>query len=88
MKLYVGRQGDSEDEPYLLSRKPFRVFHDEAYVLRSRDKDGEVVVCSDVWHRLGGTRLTPLKSRCIDLTLTIKPIKKGLKLPRGQKGHS
>ena len=74
MKVYVGLEGEGPRSLYLLSRKPFVV--SEGYLV-SHDKDGEVAVCQAVWRRLGGIRLKPFESRCIDLTLTIKPIKKG-----------
>ena len=81
MKIYVGREGEGNKGLYLLARKPFQevISGVDAHVIGigSLDKDGEMAVCPTVWHRLGGTRLKPLESRCIDLTLTIKPIKKG-----------
>ena len=71
MKMYVGREGEGKEGLYLLSRKRFYRRADD-FSIRSDDKDGEVAVCPAVWHRLGGTRLKPGESCCIDLTLTIK----------------
>ena len=77
MKMYVGREGEGNQGLYLLSRKRFYYRVGDDFTLYTDDKAGEVAVCPAVWHRLGGTRLKPGESRCIGLTLTIKPIKKG-----------
>ena len=78
MKVYVGLDDGGRKRLYVLSRKPFRLIFEEAdghtIGLTSGDRDDEVVVCPAVWHRLGGVRLKLFESRCIDLTLVIKPI--------------
>ena len=77
MKMYVGLEGEGKQGLYLLSRKRFYRRVDDDFTLYSDDKDGVVAVCPAVWHCLGGTRVKPGESCCIDLTLTIKPAKKG-----------